>query len=130
MTKVNIDIHTYRSREPYDDGWDRGDRDGYVERVYVTTDDYGYSYRGQETNLEPPFYVVYAGYYTGDTFGRDFEATVVGVVKTVEDAETLRDEAQSFDGYGKLSNGFCVPWNGYFESLDSVAIKHIQDKYS
>lgn len=130
MTRVNIDVHTYQSREPYDDGWDRGDTDGYVERVYISQGDYDYSYRGEETELEPPFYVVYAGYYTGNTFGSDFEATVVGVVKTVEEAESLRDEAEAPGGFGSLSNGFYVPWNGYFERLDKVSIKHLADKYS
>jgi hypothetical protein len=120
MTKVNIDIHTYQSREPYDDGWDRGDTNGSVERVYIANKDSDYSYRGFETDLEPPFYVVYASYYTGNTFGSDFEACIVGVTKTEDEAIALKTEAREFKGFGELSNGFYVPWNGYFESLIDV----------
>lgn len=125
MKRVNLDVHIYRSREPDDDEWDSGDTDGSIERVYVSQSDYDYGYRGKETELEFPFYVVYAGYYAHNTFGKDFDAVILGIVKTVEEAEALRDEALASDGFGMLSNGFYVP-----EILDEVHIKYLADKYS
>lgn len=126
--RVYLSTHTYQSREPYDDGWDRGDTDGYIDDVQAVKvsddmDRYRFGYRDQETELTPPFYVVYAGYTTGNTFGSDFEATVVGITATREEAEALADEAREFVGFGELSNGFYVPWNGYFESLRDVYVK-------
>lgn len=123
MVKVNLEVTTRHnndgedSSEPYSY---RGTTSGTVERVYISTDDYHYGYRGMETDLEPPFYVVYGSYYTGDTFGSDFDACVIGVEKLSAEAEALAKEASEFKGYGQLSNGFYVPWNGYFESLISV----------
>lgn len=125
MTKVNLDIRTWHnndgeeSDEPYSY---RGTTSGSIDRIYIVRDDDGYSwgYRGYETDLEPPFFVVYADYYTGDTFGTDYDATIVGIVKTDEEAIDLVREAREKSGFGELSNGFYVPWNGYFESLIGV----------
>jgi hypothetical protein len=117
---VNLDVSIYHN----DDGEDsdepysyRGTTSGHVDRVYISERDFDYGYRGMETELTPPFYVVYAEYMTGDTFGSDYEACIVGVVKTSQEADSLLSEAEDFAGHGALSNGFYVPWNGYFERL-------------
>lgn len=125
MVHVGVRYHTYISRKPYDDGWDRGDTSGSIDGVFISERDYDRSYSGMDTDLEPPFYVVYASYTTGDTFGNDFAACVVGVVKEESEAIALSDEARDFSGFGSLSNGFYVPWNGYFESLISVAYERL-----
>jgi len=128
VTRVNLDVTTYHnndaedSDEPYSY---RGTTDGYVNRVYISTDDYNWGYRGMETDLEPPFYVVYAEYRTGDTFGSDYEAAVVGIVKTEDEADALIAEARAYEGYGSLSNGYYVPWNGYFESLIALRTERV-----
>lgn len=128
MTRVNLDLSIYHnndgedSDEPYSY---RGTTSGHVDRVYISYDDYNYGYRGMETDLDPPFFVVYATYTTGDTFGSDFEAAIVGVVKSEDEARALALEAKDYEGYGSLSNGFYVPWNGYFESLESIHIERL-----
>ena len=128
MTKVNLDVTTWHNNddEEGDGPWlYRGTTSGMVDRVYISNDDYHYGYRGMETDLEPPFYVVYATYFTGDTFGTDFEACIVGVTKDQHEADALVTEAREFKGFGQLSNGFYVPWNGYFESLESVRCERV-----
>lgn len=128
MTKVNLDLTTWHNNdaEEGDGPWlYRGTTSGMVNRVYISTNDYDYGFRGIETDLKPPFYVVYAEYYTGDTFGSDYEACIVGACKTHEEAEALRQEAEDFKGYGSLSNEFYVPWNGYFESLSALHIESV-----
>lgn len=128
MTRVNLDVTMWSN----DDGEDsdepysyRGTTDGTVDRVYVSTRDYDYGYRGYETDLQPPFFVVYSEYYTGDTFGSDFEAAICGVFKTEEEAREFEEEARDFKGFGSLSNGYYVPWNGYFESLLDIKIERV-----
>jgi hypothetical protein len=120
MTKVNLDISTWQE-DPGDDSGEpysyRGTTGGMVDKVYVSDSDYDYGYRGMETDLDPPFYVVYAEYMQGDSFGSDYEACIVGVVATQQEADDLLKEAEEYKGFGSLSNGFYVPWNGYFEHL-------------
>lgn len=130
MTRVNLDVNTWHNddAEEGDGPWRyRGSTSGTINSVRVVPegDNYGWGYTGAETDLEPPFFVVYAEYYTGDTFGSDYEATVVGVVKTEEEAMDLTREAEQFQGFGSLSNEFYVPWNGYFESLISVRYERV-----
>lgn len=126
MTRVDLDVTTWHnndgedSNEPYSY---RGTTSGSVDGVRIlkkNESSYGWSYRGLETDLEPPFYVAYATYYTGDTFGSDFDAVIIGVTKTEDDIIALVEEAENFTGYGSLSSGVYVPWNGYFESLIGV----------
>jgi len=129
MTKVNLDITTWHNNDgdEDDDGpwrW-QGTTSGTVDRVYISYDDHSYGYRGIETDLEPPFFVVYAEYEDGGTFGIDYDAEIVGVVKTEEEARALKKEAEEFKGYGQLSNGHYVSWNGYFAHLHSVSIERI-----
>ena len=128
--RVYLTERTWQSREPYDDGWDRGDTDGHVTGVHAVKvsdgmDRYAFGYHDMETELTPPFYVVYAEYSTGNTFGSDFASCVVGVCATREEAEALEDEARAFVGFGELSNGFCVPWNGYFERLHGLHVEGV-----
>jgi hypothetical protein len=128
MTKVNIDITTWHNgdAEEGDGPWlDRGTTSGHVDKVYISNNDYNYGYRGMETDLHPPFFVVYADYTTGDTFGSDYEACIVGIVKTEEEADALAFEARERRGSGSLSNGFYVPWIGYFESLQGIYTERI-----
>lgn len=110
MTRVNLDL------------WD-----GAVTRVFVVNNDYEWGYRGYDTELDPPFYVVHATYETGDTFGNSFDAVIVGVCADPKDAHALLQEAANFEGSGSLSNGFYVPWNGYFDRLLSLHIRKIDE---
>lgn len=125
MTRVNIDVREWTEREPEPDGWDNGDSWGEVTRVYISDSDYNWSYRGKETDLVPPFYVVYAEYGTGGTFGREFEACVVAIVKDVDEADRIADKAREAKGYDIEGTDFYIPWNGYFESLSAVHVERI-----
>lgn len=128
MTKVNLSLVSWHNNDG-DEGdgpWlYQGTTDGYVDRVYLSYNDFDYSYRGVETDLTPPFFVVYAEYHTGSTFGSDIEADIVGIVKTSEEALGLKLEAEEFTGFGELSNGYYVPWNGYFESLQKIGVERL-----
>ncbi len=104
----------------------RGTTSSMVTGIKIARDDYGYSYRGMDTELERPFFVVYATYYTGDTFGSDWDCTIVGIVNEYDEARRLEDEARAFTGFGSLSNGFHVPWTGYFESLENISIGEVR----
>lgn len=128
--RAYLDVDTWVDREGDDEPWgDRGATWGQVRKVGVSKisdkEEWRYSYRDAETDLKSPFYVVYATYVTGDTFGSDWEATIVGICKDRDEAEALETEAREFGGFGALSNGFYVPWNGYFESLNDIYVEFV-----
>ena len=130
MTKVAIDISRHYNNDGEDDSTDRwryrGSYSGNINRIYIAKKDYDYSYNGLETDLEPPFYVVYCEYYTGDTFGSDYEASLIHAYEDEDDAIALVRTAREFKGYGTLpGTEFYVPWNGYFETLISVDYERV-----
>lgn len=137
------------SREPYeDDEWDRGD-------TYTSWTLEGCSIKeeGEYFDVIAPFevksgdrvIVVYAIYSTGDSFGRAEGACkeVIDVFKDINKASdcvrAVEKTYKSWDDHtekkvewiredgseGKLDY---VPWNGYFESLDSVRSEIIEVK--
>lgn len=129
--RVDLKVTTWCVREADDDDWDNGDFDGSVEtpRIVNNNDRYGFSYRGVDTDLEPPFYVVYCGYYTGNTFGRDYDGTILKIVKEEWQADELvsklrgagkHDYSITYDG-----ESISIPWNGYFESLDGIYVERL-----
>lgn len=120
MTNVNIETRTWYGRKPDpDDRWDTGEREGEVVGIRVN-DDY-VDYNGIETDLNPPFYVVYAQYYDGSTFGRDFYANVLGAFENFEDAEEFARNTLSVTDHS-------VPWNGYFAKLISIEVEHVRPR--
>jgi hypothetical protein len=127
MTRVGLTFREYTVREPNpNDNWDIGDRDGSVEQVFIADgNQYNWSYRDHETELEPPFYVVYAEYYTGCTFGTSAEADIITVVKTAEEADVIVEKATAAKKYDIEGLDYHVPWNGYFESLKSVRYERL-----
>lgn len=129
MTKVTLEVSRWHNNDADldDDGpWAyRGTTSGSVDDVRVARNDYDYGYHGMETDLKPPFYVVYCEYYTGDTFGSDYEAAVCGVFTDEDDARALVEEGNKFSGFGSLSNGYYVPWTGYFEGLINLTYRRV-----
>lgn len=119
---------TTREVDP-DDSWDAGDYDGSVDGITVheVGDSYHASYNGDTTDLEFPFYVVYASYSTGNTFGRDFACTVVGTVKTEDEAVSLSEAAENAKDWTFECDGreYHASWLGYFESLESVNYEEV-----
>lgn len=128
MVHVALKTSTWHNHDADDDDgpWSyRGTTNGTVDRVYIARTDYDRSFEGMDTELEPPFWVVYATYMTGDTFGSDWRAEIVGVFKHEDEAKELAREAQGFKGFGSLSNGYHVPWNGYFETLLEIQVERV-----
>lgn len=127
MTKINLRVRTWHNNDDDKDGgpWSyRGTTSGEVAGVEIVNDTQ-WGYNEYETDLEPPFYVVYCEYYTGDTFGRDYRAEIIGVFEESWEADVLVREARDFKGHGSLSNGYYIPWNGYFESLIGLHIEQV-----
>lgn len=63
-------------------------------------------------------YLVVVRYSSGNTFGRsEGNGTIAGIYTTLEQASEARElvEQDKWPGY--------APWNGYFESLESVSIE-------
>ena len=146
-TEIVIIDETYggvsRGRD-YDDKWDRDDT--YVEhsikgfRIAKKTD-----YRDLVASFVPkkntPYYLLYAVYDTGDSFGRDD-----GKIEFFD----LYDNLEAADASCKILDGFTnnykdnnddpsviifdnefkpykiyVPWLGYFESLQGVYVETV-----
>ena len=123
MVRIGLKIEYWMAEEPIPgDSWDCGVRDGSVLRPFVVASELEKSYRDKEVELELPLYVVVGEYSTGSTFGSDFEAEIVDCLSEEWAAHALAAEARSFTKYGNLSNGYRVPWNGYFERLKGVRI--------
>jgi hypothetical protein len=135
--KLLVDSFSEMTREADpDDEWDRGDSytQWNVTGLKLDTKD---SRRAlpvdEDVEVGQTLYAVYAIYSTGDTFGHDEGACIelVSLHKTEE--ITLRNVIAIETGYKEsgslmieLDNGekisrYC-PWDGYFESLDSVQI--------
>lgn len=70
--------------------------------------------RGQD------YFIVYYIWSTGDSFGHSerYGCEVHGVYQTFDEAEAERERLS------KVSN-YSVPWNGYFESLDTLEVKKV-----
>lgn len=131
MTKVCIKTSIYYNNDGEDSNERysyRGTTSGSVDEIFVSDNDYDFSYEGLETDLEPPFYVVYATYMSGDTFGSDWNAVIVGAEKEYDKAKELLNEATEASSFGELSNGFYIPWIGYFEHLETLEIEHVSGK--
>lgn len=124
MTRVDLDVQTWLVREAEDDGWDNGDFDGSVgaPMIIPSSDKYHHTYRGKDTELEPPFWVIYCGYVTGNTFGTDYDGEILAIVKDEDEALELYYLFKAEKGFGFEYKGehYSVPWNGFFESLGSL----------
>jgi hypothetical protein len=67
-------------------------------------------------------HIVYAQYTTGDSFGSDGgNYELLGAFKSKDDANKCEQHYRSLS-----SDDYSVPWNGYFESLDSIDIVSIE----
>jgi hypothetical protein len=140
---VIAESYTEVTREPYeDDSWDRGntstswsvsglrlledgDRGGYRESTQV-------AFKPEKGKI---YHLLYAVYSTGDSFGHDegHYLEVIGVYKNRKVAEgnekRLREKKPEKRGLVQLKvegvtklHGYCIPWDGYFESLDRLEV--------
>lgn len=120
MKTVNIILgprHWVREID-HDDPWDVGDSDCDVDIEAIESDTHNYD--GISTDLDLPFYAVYAKYFTGSTFGSEAAGVVLGAYATEYEA------AEAESGFAKDSS-HNVPWNGYFESLEWIKIKYVTE---
>lgn len=137
--KINIPInlyctHSYRSDEPYGD-WSETYDFSVGSTARITDKDswsnHTETYEG-ELNSGDVIYAIIAHYSTGDSFGGSDGGSVeiCSLHKDVEVAKTnlaiLNADNDKYSATIKLDDGTETsayrPWNGYFESLDSIEI--------
>lgn len=134
--KINYDRHEYVTREADpEDNWDRSDTAADISIHGVEAAD-------RYHDIDVPFdvetgvvyYLVWADYDTGDSFGRDCNRVeFIDLFKTEELAENCAAIARDVKGYTyifKRENGRdcaqSVPWNGYFESLNAINVEAVE----
>lgn len=115
-----------------DDRWDRDDTAATLDGFHVErTDEPEETYRGMFASVfEVPddarsIFVVYADYDTGDTFGRDDnQIMIMEVCDDLFEAQSLARTLEQAAGWSVTVNGieYYIPWNGYFEHLNSVSV--------
>jgi hypothetical protein len=129
---------TYQTREiDPEDSWDAGEYDGFVTGIQIHE---WKDYNGSDAVTKFPSYAVVVGYETGNTFGRDFTATVVGVLDSDEEAQALAGFIDEQYGSYESRNGgdysfrfefggkeYYAPWEGYFERFSSVHVYEVTD---
>lgn len=137
MTMVQLEAVTAswseQTRHPSSgDEWDRGDSDTHWEVKGLHVANHGDLHIEGPVAVGDTFYVVYAIYSTGDSFGRDSRARIE-FFTAHRDAETARLNERILDGATEKNGSDIVlftdggdsfttyiPWFGYFESLDGV----------
>jgi hypothetical protein len=158
-TKIQVvdEYYTTATREAdEDDSWDRGNTDTthYIKGMEIVTAP------NQSVDLEVPFkivpdksyYLIYALYTTGDTFGSDTgNIEYIGLYKTYKECQVnetriyahqrgpdptikVKSKAKK-DKYSEYSvelispsgQPYMVgcPWNGYFNGLESIVIEGV-----
>ena len=109
----------------------------YVHGFNVVDDKtYNDLYASFEPKPETDYYLLYAIYSTGDSFGHDdghcIEYFGLYEEKDLEIAKADQKKLETFERTDserlcKLSNqSVYLPWNGYFESLDSVELEKVR----
>ena len=132
--RVQYDEYRHVTRDAYpDDSWDRGDTaaDICIHAIEIVPER---MYRDITVPFEvlrgKKYYLLWADYDTGDSFGRDEnQVEFIDLFETVEDANTARDALLGVKGYNgtyirqdgtKIT--VHIPWYGYFEHLNSINI--------
>ena len=123
--KVDLSCHAYVTREASSDEWDRDDtaKDWTIPDYFTIVKEYGDVRLNFDPKPHTPYYMVYYIWSTGDSFGHDeqYGCEVHGIYETKEEAVKERDRLSKVTDYS-------VPWNGYFESLDSVHVARFMVK--
>lgn len=129
--KFNVDVRTWNvGGEDPDDEWSRDSYDGEasVHGAKLVKED-GYDTLGTEHDFKvgDVCYLVWAQYSTGDTFGRDGgQYELLEVFPNREEAEARKKIYEGLTDNRSEDVGQAigyVPWLGYFESLDFVAVE-------
>jgi hypothetical protein len=123
ILSVLLDQRTHQTREPYDDGWDRGDTENELVDVKVFAgDDRGWNSFELDVQRGDTVHVVINRYSDGDTFGHDAGlCQVLKVFKTPGEALLLRDLIEKM-GILRIEDDIYVNDGGYFGSREQVQI--------
>jgi len=131
MTKyarIEFRSHETQTRFPNeDDDWDRGDIhvNWTIPDVFRLTKER--DYYSEPVSFEPQkgetYYMVYAIWSTGDSFGSysQSDCESFGLYQTRKEAEDRVKELSA----PREENKYRHPWDGYFESLDKIDIKEV-----
>lgn len=139
MYSIDFDYDTYvteTSVPDTDDPWDRASTSTdytFNNAFRAKKDGYADLFVGEAPVLGKQYYAVVAIYSTGDSFGHDQGASLewLGLYNTSEEAYNVvkivdnrtHNEALKYpDGEGNIIEMPYVPWDGYFEDLDSVQV--------
>lgn len=140
---IDDSFRTETSAADPNDSWDRGNTqtDHNIEGFYAADEKEGKYYDlvlPYEPEFNKEYYLLYAVYSTGDSFGHDEGAGIeyIGLYKESEIsiARENKRKIEEFDGNDyhimmKDPNGKefqqGTPWQGYFEHLNYVDIKSI-----
>jgi hypothetical protein len=85
------------------------------------------------------YFLVYALYTTGDSFSsHSGELEYIGLYQSAEFAYNIKQKLESHDDAGETRYNIdlttedgreytlCIPWIGYFESLDSITVEVVR----
>lgn len=127
------DVYVTREGDP-EDCWDRDSTaaDLYVEGIRVVSNA-NYRELTVSFDVEPgkSYWLVWADYDTGDSFGRD--GNQIEFVDLFTDMDTAIAAAKSVEktkGKWTRQDGvrasMCVPWEGYFENLNGINVQCVK----
>ncbi len=127
---LSVDVEGYweitQEADP-EDSWDRPNKAFVFEGFnYSVVTDNNYAEFNVNAESGDDLWLVYCSRNTGDTFGHDASLITPMYVATTEDeARELRSVLENATGFHVVWNGqdIYVPYNGYFESLNYVAIE-------
>lgn len=128
--KILFENFSEESRAPTsEDDWDRGDTTTYwtIPSTFDVTEEM--DWHSEPLGFEPipgqMYYMVYAIWSTGDSFGHDERAHCesFGIYKTEKEAEARKAALEKPEKQSKKGHTKYLPWEGYFEHLDEMEIK-------
>lgn len=121
--KFEVEQEEWVTREANpNDEWDRGCTDGsatILSATLVDKDSYNTLVAPDGVQKGDTIYLVWALYGTGDSFGSyGGKYELLEVCSSREEAEDRRTHFENVTDYS-------VPWNGYFEWLESLNIEEL-----
>lgn len=129
---------TFSTRERDEsDSWDRGNTDtnNYIKGIIIPENERYYDLDTEfDVELGKEYYLLYAEYGTGDSFGSDGgQISFILLYKTLEKAlvaQSILEVAKGYSAVIKTEDGkdltYSIPWNGYFESLDKIDVEFVR----
>ncbi len=135
--EVNYGRREYVTRRATEDQWDRDDTAADIS-VYSISRKAEIGYRDISVGFDvvpgQNYWLLWADYNTGDSFGRDENIVeFIDLYQSPEAAEKAKKELSDKAGYSlpyTRDDGDVVsihiPWEGYFESLNSLNITMVE----